>query len=587
MNTIKKKYDNILQSFRLPLDANQGVTFNTIPKCPRCQIGKIEKIEGVYYGFCDYCPDKSTYFCFWKPLPHQEIVLKLNSKWIFNFGAMGTGKTDASCGNIFQHLIEVTNAYVLVIANDLTTARDILTASLLKFLPKEFIRSNETQPNRPDKTKDKITLKNGSTIQIFSSLNPETYRGRNATKAYALEANTISQEVVEQLEGRIRNEQQMIFLKDKNNDFIYEKDEYGISRKKTLWEFGQILVESNPDEGSWIFKQGLLRSKKIIHSYHVQGINNYKNIDVKKDYSKTTVISASHDNKYIGLRFLKGLSEWDEISRRKHMFGEFVVDGSPVWPTIKQQETKNMQHNKDWPHIFAGDWGVTNDPVCFIHGFLDPNLEKIIIWKCEYLHQKSISKVGYHLQKYLHNYNYAYDKKIIDSAIWSKDADYYIDGGKSIAQQLNSYPLNLGISKANKRIKEGEDALQNLIIDNLILFDTMGEGVLELLENLSKVHRPKGNDTTKRGANKSIARIVNDNHAYDSIRYLALSIDNLWIKKEALKFKTNYTEPTSTEFIKHTAYHAVDIIPTTSNTIQTQKKLYLNYNTWLDNEGDT
>jgi len=53
---------------------------------------------------------------------------------------------------------------------------------LFKFLPKEYIRKREGQ-SRKEQTKDKFTLINGSTLQIFSSQNPESYRGRSATGA--------------------------------------------------------------------------------------------------------------------------------------------------------------------------------------------------------------------------------------------------------------------------------------------------------------------------------------------------------------------------------------------------------------------
>lgn len=578
---INKKYDNIFLDYQLPKDIILGATKTSI-NCFRCKIGVIKKIDGKYYGFCDYCPDNSSYYCFWEPMPHQKIVLQLNTKWIFNFGAVGTGKTDASCAKIFRHLIEVENAYVLVIAHDLTTAIDVVNRSLMKFLPMESINNVDGQA-RKEKTKFKLTLKNGSELQIFPSQNPESYRGRNATLAYVIEANKIKKSVVEELIGRIRNEDQMVFELDNNGDFIFEKDQYGILRKKTIWEFGQILIESNPDEASWIFKDGLLKCKTIFWSYHVgekKGVKDYKNIDVKKDVNKAAVISATIDNKYVGKSFIEGLEHLSPVDRRKLMFGEFIIDGSPVWPNIKYQEVKNAKHEQNWFHGLGADWGNTTDPVCFIHWFLDPYREKIVVWKCEYIFGKSILKIGTHLKNYFQKFNYLNDKRVLDPSAWNKTATYYVDGGDSPGQQLNRSPLFCRLIKAINDIKRGENSLEQLINADLIEFDTTGEGVLSLLEDLSRVHYPKANDNTKRGENKSIARVVTDNHKYDTIRYIACSIDELWIKQKSEYYKSNYKESSFYNKRQSLANHALDLDKDKLST----KQFGINYGKWLMND---
>lgn len=535
------KFDNKIIDFRLPKEKNKGQDKDFI-KCFRCKIGIIKKKPNTYYGFCNLCPNNSTYYCFWKPLNHQKIVLYLNNKWLFNFGAMGTGKTEASCFKWFRHLIEINNAYVIAIANDIDTAKDMINQILFKFLPIEFIKKVDGQ-SRLEKTQEKFTLINGSTLQIFSSKNPESYRGRNATGAWALEASTIKQQVIDELIGRIRNENQMIFEKDKNGNIIWELDERGIARKKTLFEFGQIIIETNPEEGKWVFKEGLLTCKKIFWSYNVangKGIQDYKNINIAKRNDRVAIISSTYDNIYVGNDFIKSMEQQNESNVRKMLLGEFVVDGSPVWPKIKEKEVKNSLHNKDWPHLIYGDWGTTTDPVAFIYIYIDPYREKFIIWKAEKIFSKSIKSIGYHLKEEFNKRNYLKNKKIIDSAIKHKNPDYYKDGGKSVQEQLNSYPLNLGIGLSKKNIKLGEQAAESLITDDLIEFDTTGEGVLDLLENLSKVHYPKGNDTTKSGERKDIAKVTKDNHWYDCFRYFAISVDSIWIKEQSEKWKNNH-----------------------------------------------
>lgn len=586
---LKKRWDNEIKDFRLPKDLEKGQELKEI-KCFRCKIGIIKQIENTYYGFCNLCPNKSTYYLFWKPTPHQKAVILLNSKWIFNFGAMGTGKTEASCFKWFRHLIEVNNAYVIVIANDLTTAKDMIDTVLFKFLPLEFIKKVDGQ-SRLEKTQDKFTLINGSTLQIFSSQNPETYRGRNATGAWAIEASKIKQQVIEELIGRVRNENQMVFAKDKNGNFIFEKDEKGYLRKKTLWEFGQILIETNPEESSWIFKDGLLTCKNVFYSYSVgngKGVDEYKNINVRKRYDRTAIISSTYDNKYIGSSFIKSMEEESEYNKRKMLYGEFVVDGSPVWPDIFKREVKNTIHEDSWPHLFFGDWGTTNDPVAFIYAFIDPHREKLILWKAEKIFQKSIQKVGYHLKKEINVRNYLYNKKIIDSAIKNKNPDYYTDGGKSVQEQLNAYPLNLGITLSKKNIKAGELAATDLINNELIEFDTMGEGILELLETLKRAHYPKGNDTTKSGERKDIAKVVSDNHWYDCFRYGAISVDSLWIKKISDDWRnkninTNNYINNNLDLNKSIAYNALNI---KTPEIKQTRQFGINYNKWYNFDDD-
>lgn len=580
---LNKRFDNELIDFRLPKSISSGQEKENI-RCPRCKIGIIEKISNTYYGFCNLCPNKSTYYCFWKPMLHQKIVLLNNDKWIFNFGAMGTGKTEASSFKIFRHLIEVKNAYIIVIANDLNTAKDMVKDVLFKFLPLEFIRKAEGQA-RLEKTQDKFTLINGSTLQIFSSQNPEAYRGRNATGAWVLEASKIKQEVVEELIGRIRNENQMIFAKDKDGNFIFEIDDKGMKRKKTLWEFGQIIIETNPEESSWIFKDGLLTCKKIFWSYHVgngKGVQDYKNINIKKRSDRVAVISSTYDNIYVGNSFIKSMEEGTEQRKRKMLYGEFIIDGSQVWPNIKEREIKNANHDNSWPHLMFGDWGTTNDPVAFIYAFIDPYREKLIIWKAERIFQKSIEKVGYHLKKEFSERNYLYNKKIIDSAIKNRNPDYYVDGGMSVEQQLNKYPLNLGISLAKKNIKAGEIAAADLINNELIEFDTMGENVLELLEILNRAHYPKGNDTTKSGARKDIAKVVADNHWYDCFRYGAISTDAIWIREISAEWRNNHTfrDITQNDSNMIIGHHALNL--NEPNIQQPRTQLGINYGAWLD-----
>ena len=578
---LNKRFDNIIKSFRLPQFLQKGQDKNQI-KCFRCKIGLIKQIDNKYYGFCNLCPNKSTYYCFWKPLPHQKIVILENSKWIFNFGGMGTGKTEASCFNWFRHLIEVKNAYVIVIANDITTAKDMVNDVLFKFLPKEYIRKREGQ-SRKEQTKDKFTLINGSTLQIFSSQNPESYRGRSATGAWVLEASKIKKEVVEELIGRIRNENQVIFAKKENGDFIFELDKRGIQRKKVLWEFGQIIIETNPDEASWIFKDGLLKCKTIFWSYNVgngKGIDDYKSINTEKHENKVAVLSAGYDNIYLPEGFLFGMEKEDINTRRKLLYGEFIIDGTQVWPNIKEREVKKKEHQYDWPHLMFGDWGTTTDPIAFIYAYLDPYREKIVFFKAEKIFQKSIEKAGYHLKQEFSEKNYLYNKKIIDSAIKNKSPDYYTDGGLSVQEQLNRAPLNLGIGLSKKNIKLGEIAAADLINNELIEFDTNGEGVLDLLETLSRAHYPKGSDTTKVGARKDIAKPIADNHWYDCFRYFANATDALWIRSTSALWRNNHTDTNSIKINnpKVIGYHALDLKEPNTNQIPTS--FGINYKKW-------
>ena len=583
-NQIQNKI-NLWENYRLPLD--------TLPKnlknfiiCPKCKLGTIKQLANVYYGFCNLCPNKSTYYCFWEPMPHQKILLNLTEKWIYNFGGVGTGKTEASCAKIFRHLIEIDNSYVIVIANDIQTAIDMVNDVLFKFLPIEFIKKVDGQA-RLAKTKTKFTLNNGSSLQIFSSQNPETYRGRNATYGWVLEANTIKKDVVQELIGRIRNENQIIYAKDSKDNFIFEKDKRGVLRKKILWEFGQIIIETNPDESSWIFKDGLLTCGKVFWSYNYaqgRGISIYQNLKIKKDPNKVAIASAVYDNKYAPNGLIDGLEGLDEITKRKLLFGEFVIDGSPVWPNLYKTEVKNVPHKNNWPHLLFGDWGTTNDPVAAIYAYIDPYRQKLIIWKAEKIFQKSISKIGYHWKKDFSQRNYLYNKKIVDSAIGHKNPDYNTDGGLSVQEQLNQNPLNLGISLSKKGIKEGEIRTALLIDENMIEFDVTGENVLELKETLSRAHYPKANDNTKSGIRKDIAKVIKDNHWYDCFLYLGLDTDNNWIKEISQDWLNNHQSLTQNEKINPylEAAHALDL--PISGIINPRQQLNLNYKNFINED---
>lgn len=575
----------IFKDFQLPKDT-APIQTKTKVKCFRCKIGIIEKQLNVYYGFCNNCPNKSTYYCFWKPQPHQKVVLATHSKWLYNFGGMGTGKTEATCMKIFRVLVEVNNAFIITLANDLTTARDMMKI-LFKFIPQEIIKKVEGQ-TRLEKTQDKFTLINGSTLQLFSSKNPESYRGRNATFGWAIEANKIKRDVLEELIGRIRNENQIVFAKDSQGNYISEIDERGMQRNKILWEFGQVLIETNPEESSWVFKDGLLTCKKIFYSYHTgngKGVDEYKSIKTTKREDRVAVISAGYDNKYAPKSFLESMDNQTEYYRRKMLYGEFVVDGSPVWPTIKQREVKNVEHRNEWPHLLAGDWGTSTDPVAFHFLYLDPYREKLVLWKSIKIFQKSIKEVGYFLKKEFSKRYYLPDKKIIDSAISAKNPDWNIDGGLSVEQQLNKPPLNLGITLSKKSIKAGEIAAEDLINNELIEFDTLGEGVLDSLEVLSRAHFPKGDDNTASGARKDIAKVVADNHYYDAFRYLALAVDSIWISEKSEKWRNNNIDYDT--IIKDRklilSHQALDLVE--PNIPSTRTQFGINYSNWdLDEE---
>lgn len=540
-NLIKKVYFEPFKAFRLPQDTTKQQLLNKV-LCPKCKTGIVKrKNESVYYGFCNVCPGKSGYYCFWIPQPHQEAVLKISSTWLYNFGAMGTGKTEAGMYKAFQHMIEIDGAYIIVISHDLKTAKDNVKDILFKFLPREWIKVHEEQ-GKKEITQERIVLFNNSSLNIFSSQNPESYRGRNATMCYALEANKIKRKVVEELIGRLRNTNKTVFAKDEDGNYIEEIDENGFSRRKVLYDFGQIIVESNPDSTSWVFKDGLLSSSVIYYSYNTRGVESYKQFQTRKYPNRTAVVSATIDNKYQLEKYISDGLQTSETNVRKNIYGEFVVEGALVWPTISEREVKNKPHDIDWPHLFSGDWGTTNDPTAGIFLFIDPFREKLVVFMGRKWVRKSIMTVGYDLQYEFGTKNYLPDKKVFDSAITHKQADYWIDGGKSIIEQLNNPRThNLQLTPANKKIKEGEVAVANLIEEEMIEFDTAGDGVLEILEVLRKAHYPTLTDDTKVGVRKDTARPFAENEFYDCIRYIAMSCPAQWIrdisKQYVLKLK--------------------------------------------------
>lgn len=491
--------------------------------CPRCFSGIVKKEEGKYYGFCDTCPNRTTYVSFFTPMLHQLIVADSNTYETVSIGAMGTGKTDGGCYAVAQHLLEIPGAYVLMIANDIETAKDNRDQSLSKFIPDEFFAKENGKPKKNARTWE---LKNKSKIKIIDASDAQKFRGRSVTLIYGVETNKISYRVIQELKARLRNDRQKVFQYDDEGNRVFEIDENGNQRIKTVREFGRIIMESNPDIGSWIYDKGLLQSSVICYTSSVRGVENYEKIKTKKSDVMISVISSTDDNIFATERQLKGTETWDDFTLRQQRYGEFVVDGSPVWPDLYKQEVKAIPRKNKYPHFLAMDWGTTTDPIIIIKAFLDIDKGQVVVYEVEEIYKQSTQKVGARLLEIFAESNFVV--KVADPSIWNKKQDFWIDGGKSTGTELEQ--MGVYLSKGQHDITSGERAVNNLILADKIKFDVTGKGVLEAFEKLKLVAYPKYDDNTKRGSDKTKARIVSDNHVYDTIRYLAMELPELVIE---------------------------------------------------------
>lgn len=380
--------------------------------CPRCGVSKIKKPETSWIGKCKVCP--AVYYSFWKPYPSQRVLKDLlNMKrtdpiWIYNIGAMNTGKTDVDMSEAVDFAMQNPGTTQGFLANDFKMLQRVIPESLDPFIHKDWL-AKKNGVVRQSLTNGYI-FENGSKFIFMPSDDENKIKSINLSRWILIEGEKIHKSLVNALSARLRQDSGVVYEMDKDGKFIIENviNSKGQkrTRKKIKQSFYAIIVEANPDAASYVFDDGLLKSKKVYHTQNVKGFENYDNLKVTESEFKYSIITATPDNPYLKKGFIEEKqSTWTEDERRQNLYGEFVSSDSLVFPEFFDNVIEPYYVDKEWPTWVALDMGVGKDPTAILVKSYDPYEEQYIYHIAKKFERANLVEVGAYLKDIKRKWN--------------------------------------------------------------------------------------------------------------------------------------------------------------------------------------
>ena len=342
-------------------------------RCPRCQspttpTKSMNGAQSEYWLECTRCP---TYINTYIPQAHQESVHRDSHRVIGNFGAYGTGKTTTSRQELLKHCLITPNANALVGANVTSQYEQTIKRELENDMPLAFVKGVSVQ-------KAYIDLTNNARIMFRPFDNPDKLRSYNLTMYLIIEASEVKAEAYHQLNTRLRNTAAATYLRDENNDPIYQYDSRGVGIPEIEYDWRKGIVESNPDSG-WIRTEVLLPSIEIKQYGNIGDSYDQNGVEISPYISSH--IASTSTNKFLPKNFIEENSKNKPVWWiARYLYGSFTYAEGLVYPAAANCFVTPFEIPKNWRRIIGFDYGLSDDSV-WLFGALDEEEGYLYIYK--------------------------------------------------------------------------------------------------------------------------------------------------------------------------------------------------------------
>lgn len=306
--------------------------------------------ESEFWYVCDRAPKCNTYYNSFKPLPHQEEVLKSPAKFILNAGGFGSAKTYVCRQLIYKQIFLSPGGLILVGANVSSQYEQTIKKELEGDIPKAFVSSYSAQ-------KSMMQFHNGCRLIYRPFDDIDKVRSMNLSSFFIIEGSEVQPDVFTGLKSRLRNMAAAKLIG-------YDND----GNKQYDFFRGIGYVESNPDAG-WIKSEMLMKSNKIKTFGTILDVP--KVPDKGKDPAIETYIAATDCNPYLPKNYIRDLCAgkpnwWKE----RYIYGSFAFANGQVFPGYEKYIVPSFDPPPEWKRLVAHDPGLS-DPNAFVCAAID------------------------------------------------------------------------------------------------------------------------------------------------------------------------------------------------------------------------
>lgn len=336
-----------------------------IKKCPRCGSPwkpaiAISQGPSEFWKECSN-PVCNTYLNTYIPQGHQYSFHKDSHTFSGNFGGYGSGKTLTSREEIYKHIFITPGGNTLIGANVASQYEQTIKREIDSDLPLAFVRRINTQKNYYD-------LINGHRILFRPYDDPDKLRSYNLTMFLIMEASEVKQQSFTQLKTRLRNTAATKSKVDENGNVLYKTAANGVKIPLIEHDWRKGIIESNPSAG-WIRDEILLVSDEI--KKHGEIVDEYEVDPELSDPAISTHVTSTSANEFLPDDFIannvKNKPLW-WVNR--YIYGSFLYAEGKVYPKALSCICDDFEIPKDWKHIIAFDYGLS-DPAVFLLGAVD------------------------------------------------------------------------------------------------------------------------------------------------------------------------------------------------------------------------
>jgi len=327
-------------------------------------LGKIVKVSGTFYGYCNVC---GSYSYFFTPTPFQEHYINNDDfPILINIGHFGSGKTTMNAAKVARHMLSITNSYVIALAQTLEQLIGVAKVELLKFIPDRLIVKN---------TDRWLVLNNGSKLKWVASDKEDKLRGYNLTLGWAVEFNEIKYSVLNQIQQRLRNEAGIVYELDENGNKIFYIDNDGIPRPKTIHSYNQLLLESNPDPSSDSMPKFWKRAKMFVSTSIVRPNVEYETHLLPRELGELDIAvysSSAKDNPFTDKRWADASTSMTGDAHRLFVLADLALEEGQVYHNFNKAIVPVDSFPKiipnSWPRIFSSDFGGNSSATTMLAG---------------------------------------------------------------------------------------------------------------------------------------------------------------------------------------------------------------------------
>jgi len=425
-----------------------------------------------------------------RPLVVGEIM-KAREKRLLTHGPQGTGKTRVSLEKARAYCIKYPGIRCLL----LRSVRKWLTRSALVTWEDKVVVDGELVPDRVQReNRSRYTFKNGSIVDVAGLDDPQSIFSTEYDLAVLIEANEVSQDTVEKLDARLRN---------------------------NVGPYQQLLMDCNPQSPQhWLYK--------AMHTAIPDGRSG-KTTWLRPIAMRHTDNPAlyTHDGKKtaFGEVFLSRIDDLTGVRRLRLRDGLWVQSDGVVYDQWdeKRNVVKRFTPPVGWRRIWVIDFGYTN-PFVWQLWVVDPD-GRMFLYREIYLTGRIVED---HAKMILDN---TADEPPPEAIICDHDAE----DRKTLERHLGNRPtiaaikaVSVGIDAVQSRMKPAGDGKPRFyIMENTLVHDPD--------ESLVEAKKPTSTRAEidlyiwKKNTDGTVAKDVpvkEHDHGCDGFRYVTAYLDH-------------------------------------------------------------